>query len=146
MVKKTGPPADAKPKIQKVPSMLRDNDKFNKYFQPKMFSFGPRYHRDPSLKMAKQIKVNLAADFLQQNEKIKELKDCYEDEFTKNYEDHELAWMFLVDGCAILQFMYISVDFQADPDPETQLRKLGIQTDYLRQDLFLLENQLPYQL
>ncbi|KAK2651939.1 hypothetical protein Ddye_011795 [Dipteronia dyeriana] len=167
VVNETGRRADhGTTKIRTVPYKLRGNDKFDKYFLPKMFSFGPNpcYPDDGTLGMvANKIKVNLAGDFLKQNgvEKkdlyvdiknlVKELKDCYDDEFTDYYEDkdHELAWMFLVDGCAILQFMYISVDFRADPDPETQLRKLGIKSDhgaFLMQDMFLLENQLPYQL
>ncbi|KAK4839045.1 hypothetical protein QYF36_018603 [Acer negundo] len=159
VVKKTGLRANAKPKIQKVPSMLRNNDKFKKYFEPKVFSFGPYYHKHRTLEMAKQIKVILADDFLKQNgvekedlyrdirNQIKELKDCYVDDLTKDYKVHELAWMFLVDGCAILQFMYISVNFLANED--TQFRNLQINFDYeefLAQDLFLLENQLPFQL
>ncbi|TXG70267.1 hypothetical protein EZV62_005202 [Acer yangbiense] len=153
-----GPPADAKPKIQKVLSKLRYNDTLKKYFEPKMFSFGR--HPDRTLEMAKQIKVNLAAEFLKQNDvkkeylyadikkQIKELKDCYYDVLTYcSDEDHRLAWVFLVDGCAILQFMYISVDLGANPD--TQFRDLRIKTDYaefLEHDMFLLENQLPYRL
>ncbi|KAK3217979.1 hypothetical protein Dsin_011963 [Dipteronia sinensis] len=162
VVNKTGRPTDAKqpkPKIQKVPSMLRDNNKLKKYFEPKVFSVGPYYHTDRTLKMAKQFKVNLAAKFLEQNgvkkedlyedikKEIQVLRGCYDDELTKNYEDHKLAWMFLVDGCAILHFMYISVDFREDP--ETQITNLGIKIDYavfLAVDMFLLENQLPYRL
>ncbi|KAK2651985.1 hypothetical protein Ddye_011841 [Dipteronia dyeriana] len=156
---KTGRPYDhAKPKIQKVPSMLRNKNNF-RYFRPKVFSVGPYYHTDGTLKMAKQIKVNLAAKFLEKNgvtkedlyeairEQIKVLRGCYDDELTNNYKDHKLAWMFLVDGCAILQFMYISVDPRWRR--ELRFRKLGIKFDYavfLRMDLFLLENQLPYRL
>ncbi|KAK3217997.1 hypothetical protein Dsin_011967 [Dipteronia sinensis] len=159
-VNKTGRPDDhAKPKIQKVPSMLRDKNNFSRYFGPKVVSVGPYYHRDCTLMKAKQIKVNLAGEFLERNsvkkedlyddirKQIKPLKDCYDDELTKNYKDHELAWMFLVDGCAILQFMYISV--KRRQRRESRLRNLGIKFDYavfLRVDLFLLENQLPYQL
>ncbi|KAK3224594.1 hypothetical protein Dsin_004456 [Dipteronia sinensis] len=160
-VNKTDRPDDdhANPKIQKVPSMLREKKKFSRYFEPKVFSVGPYYHRDCTLKKAKQIKVNLAAKFLERNsvqkedlyedirKQIKPLKYCYDDELTKNYEDHKLAWMFLVDGCAILQFMYISGEDRQSR--ESRFRKLGIKFDYavfLRMDLFLLENQLPYRL
>ncbi|KAI9160448.1 hypothetical protein LWI28_008156 [Acer negundo] len=159
VVNKTGRPANAKPKIQKVPSMLRNNDKFKKHFEPKVFSFGPHYHQHPTLEMAKQIKDNLAADFLQQNgvkiedlyrdikKQINKLKECYDKDMYDGYGDHKLARMFLVDGCAILQFMYIFVDSRENP--EMQFRNLGIKTDYavfLAHDLLLLENQLPYHL
>uniref|UniRef100_A0A2N9FZI6 adenylate kinase n=1 Tax=Fagus sylvatica TaxID=28930 RepID=A0A2N9FZI6_FAGSY len=46
-------------------------------------------------------------------EKIKDLRDCFEMEVTVDYDDEELAWLFVAFG---------------------------------QQDLFLLENQLPYRL
>ncbi|KAI9191684.1 hypothetical protein LWI28_011915 [Acer negundo] len=113
--------------------MLRDksdNHKFKKYFEQRAFSFGPYYQPYYTQNMAIQIKVILADDFLKQNgvkkedlyedikKQIKELKDCYDDDLTKYYKDkdHELVWMFLVDGFAILQLMYTNVNFQANRD------------------------------
>ncbi|TXG47902.1 hypothetical protein EZV62_027196 [Acer yangbiense] len=150
----------AMPKIQQVPFMLRDNENFVKYFKPKLVSVGPYHHKDPNLKITNPIKLKLAANFIKEtgvNKKtlyfdiknqIKKFRDCYDNEATKDYLDHELAWIFLVDGCAILQFMYISAD-DHPKNSEKYLRKLGIKTDHVafgQHDLFLMDNQLPYQL
>ena len=35
-------------------------------------------------------------------ENIKELRECFEEEVTKKYDDEALAWLLFVDGCAIL--------------------------------------------
>ncbi|KAK0596447.1 hypothetical protein LWI29_015754 [Acer saccharum] len=165
VIDKTGSPAVTKPKIPRIRPKLR-RGKLKVYFEPKMFTFGlEKYSFKNYFDTADQIKVNLAAKFLQQNgvkkeylyvdikKHIRELKHCYshyledEDEDEDDDHDHKFAWMFLVDGCAILQFMYIFVHFRADR--ELQFRNLGIKFDYtflLVHDLFLLENQLPYQL
>ncbi|KAL5745481.1 hypothetical protein ACOSP7_026627 [Xanthoceras sorbifolium] len=154
-----------KPKIQKVPFMLRDNTNFNKYFKPRVVSVGPYYHKDTNLKLTEPIKLKLAALFIQEKkvheknlyvnikEQIEILKDCYDDKATKDYEDRKLAWMFLVDGCAILQYMDTSVAAAADGHDQgnagKKLKELGIKTHhvaFVHQDLFLLDNQLPYQL
>ncbi|KAI9161118.1 hypothetical protein LWI28_014567 [Acer negundo] len=156
---KAGQSDSAKPKIQKVPFRLRDNINFNKYLKPKVISVGPYHYKDTNLKNSEPIKLKLAALFIKENGVTKEalylliknhidsLRDCYDNEATKDYQDHEIAWIFLVDGCAILQFMYIiSVD---EWYFEWRLRELGIKTDYaayVPHDLFLLDNQLPYQL
>ncbi|KAI9162539.1 hypothetical protein LWI28_028313 [Acer negundo] len=153
---KAGQADDAKPKIQRVPFMLRGNINFNNYFTPKVVSVGPYHYKDTNLKIAKPIKLKLAARFIKETgvnqealylhikKEIKNLRDCYDNE-AKDYPDHKLAWIFLVDGCAILQFIFIS----GQKNFEMELRKLGIKTDHVvfgHLDLFLLDNQLPYQL
>ncbi|KAK9987216.1 hypothetical protein SO802_032167 [Lithocarpus litseifolius] len=77
-------------------------------------------------------------------ENIKELRECFEEEVTKDYDDEALAWLLFVDGCAILQYIYCATD----PDNK-KFKELSIKHDSVafgRQDLFLLENQLPYRL
>ena len=59
----------------------------------------------------------------------------------EGYKDEDLIWLLLVDGCAILQY----IDCAANNSFEV----LKIKPDSLaftQQDLFLLENQLPYRL
>ncbi|KAI4346924.1 hypothetical protein L6164_007787 [Bauhinia variegata] len=57
------------------------------------------------------------------------------------YNDEQLAWMLFVDGCAVLQILK-----KANPSkPEALKVKVDILLLVLR-DLFLLENQLPYNL
>ncbi|KAH7557161.1 hypothetical protein JRO89_XS11G0063900 [Xanthoceras sorbifolium] len=148
-----------KPKIQKVPFMLRDNTNFNKYFKPRVVSVGPYHHKDTNLKLTEPIKLKLAAFFIQENKvneknlyanikaQIEILKDCYDDKATKDYEDRKLAWMFLVDGCAILQYMDTSVAAAADEHDQgnagKKLKELGIKTHhvaFVHQDLEMYKN------
>ena len=65
--------------------------------------------------------------------------------------------MLLVDGCAILQYIYCAVNTASPANPADPARAdkkkfedLTIKPDsvaftvFIQQDLFLLENQLPY--
>ena len=73
--------------------------------------------------------------------KIKELRECFEEEVTKKYDDEALTWLLFVDGSAILQFIHY--------DTKNKFDDLSIKTDsvtFCHQDLFLLENQLSYRL
>ena len=74
-------------------------------------------------------------------EKINELKDCFEKGVIEDYDDASLIWMLLVDGCAILQYIDCAVN--------NNFEKMNIKPDsiaFTQQDLFLLENQIPYRL
>ena len=59
----------------------------------------------------------------------------------EGYKDEDLIWLLLVDGCAILQYI--------DCAANNSFQVLKIKPNSLaftQQDLFLLENQLPYRL
>ena len=71
-------------------------------------------------------------------EKINELRTCFEKE-TEDYDDEALTSILFVDGYAILQYIYCATN--------DKFKELNIKTDSVafgQQDLFLLENQLPY--
>ncbi|KAK0596634.1 hypothetical protein LWI29_017577 [Acer saccharum] len=149
-----------KPKIQKIPFMLRDNDNFKKYLKPRVVSIGPYHAKDPNLQVTKRMKLKLAALFIKYGgidrdvlyekiiEKISNFKGCYAKKATKGYNDKELAWMFLVDGCALLHYMIICGSDEKK-DRDDMLKQLKIKKDHMafvQQDVFLLDNQLPYEL
>ena len=72
---------------------------------------------------------------------IKQLRKCFDEEVIHNYNDDALSWMLFVDGCATLKFI--------DSIVEKNVKKFQIkyvQVAFVQQDLFLLENQLPYQI
>ena len=142
------------PKIQKIQTfafLLRESKGFRKYYEPRAVSLGPIHHGKPKYQLAEKYKLILASEFIKDSGKvidelykniadnIKELRECYEEEVTKDYTDKALAWILFVDGCAILQYIYCH---------STQTFKdLNIKNDCAargQQDLFLLENQLPY--
>ncbi|KAI5318033.1 PREDICTED: UPF0481 [Prunus dulcis] len=104
-------------------------------------------------KEADELKYILAADFIHDSgqkdedlyKKIKDciklIKDCYDMETTKCYDDDgaTLAWILFIDGCSTLQFIY----------KRHCLEEYGMKRDqeaFAEQDLFLPENQLPYQI
>ncbi|PQM33666.1 UPF0481 protein [Prunus yedoensis var. nudiflora] len=132
--------------------MLRYHQKNDKYYEPRVAAIGPFHHGSkPKYEYAEKIKLQLAANFVndsEQNdadllkkvqEKIKDLRECYDKEATKKFDDDSLAWMLFVDGCSTLEFIY----------KYEKLESFKIKRDqvaFAEQDMFLLENQLPYQL
>ncbi|XP_017629136.2 UPF0481 protein At3g47200-like [Gossypium arboreum] len=144
-----------KPLIREVPSTLSRNEDFKKYFKPKVVAIGPLHHYDPALPESKKLKLKLAAHFVKKigidkeslysniKQEMDSLKECYDRQELEKYSDDnkELAWMFFVDGCTILQAVYMR--YGNDDDG-----KLFIKDDLLTfvySDLFLLENQLPFR-
>ena len=139
------------PKIQKVIFFLRDEKDLQKYYEPRVVSLGPIHHRNPKYQLGEQYKLLLTYEFVKGSEKkindlyekikekIKDLRDCFEKEVTVDYDDEELAWLLFVDGCAILQYIYCAVN-----DKFEELKIKPDSVAFGQQDLFLLENQLPY--
>ncbi|XP_059462809.1 UPF0481 protein At3g47200-like [Corylus avellana] len=142
------PPA----KIQKVIFLLRDHKHFVKYFEPRVASIGPIHHGKPKYQLGEKYKLRLAYEFVQGcgksinllyevEKKIKQLREFFEEEVIEKYDDEALAWILFVDGCAILQYILCATN--------DQFKELNIKTDsvaFAHQDLFLLENQVPYRL
>ena len=141
------------PKIQKVIFYLREQDDFRKNYEPKVVSLGPIHYGNPNYQLGEDYKRLLTYEFIEGNnknmedvynmikEKIHELRTCFKEEVTKAYDDEALTWILFVDGCAILQYIYCATN--------KKFKELNIKTDSVafgQQDLFLLENQLPYRL
>ncbi|XP_030967381.1 UPF0481 protein At3g47200-like [Quercus lobata] len=142
------------PKIQKVIFLLREPvDDFRKYYEPKVVSLGPIHHGNPKYQLGENYKLLLTCEFIKGSgknmedvynmikEKIYELRTCFEEEVIEKYDDEALTSILLVDGCAILQYIYCATN--------NKFKELKIETDSVafgQRDLFLLENQLPYRL
>ncbi|XP_020224260.1 uncharacterized protein LOC109806302 [Cajanus cajan] len=149
------------PKIQRVPLLLRRNDKFVKYCTPKMISFGPIHHGSEILKEGEHYKLLCTSKFVAKynenqdsdevtqvllkriEDNMEELKKEFADDMILEgkYDDNDLAWMLFVDGCSLLHFME-NLDIQC---PEA----LNLMLHHLLQictDVILLENQLPRSL
>ncbi|XP_021830080.1 UPF0481 protein At3g47200-like [Prunus avium] len=140
-----------KPKIQRVPFMLREYKNFDKYYEPRVAAIGPFHHGNPKYEQAEKVKRYLAAKFVKDSEQndedflkkveenIKELRECYDEEATKKYDDDSLTWMLFIDGCSTLEFIYKYEELESFKIKRDQVA-------FAEQDMFLLENQLPYQL
>ncbi|TQE05996.1 hypothetical protein C1H46_008420 [Malus baccata] len=146
---------NAEPKIQRVPIMLRDHKSFEPRvcFEPRVVALGPYHHGKEKYEQAEKVKLLLTANFLKDSDQttnaetllkkvgdeINDLRECYDEKATKDYDDEALAWMLFVDGCSTLEFMY----------KYEKLEEFKIKRDqvaFAEQDMFLLENQLPYRL
>ncbi|KAL4607592.1 hypothetical protein ACB092_09G186800 [Castanea dentata] len=140
-------------KIQKVIFVLRDHKDFKKLYEPRTVSLGPIHHRNDKYQLGEQYKLVLTYEFVDGSkekindlckmigENINELRDCFEKGVIEGYDDETLIWLLLVDGCAILQYIYCAA--------KNKFKELNIKPDsiaFTQQDLFLLENQLPYRL
>ncbi|KHG22614.1 hypothetical protein F383_30203 [Gossypium arboreum] len=147
------------PLIRRVPPTLSRNEDFKMYFNPKVIGIGPLHHNDYALSESEELKLKLAAHFVKKIGVVKEtlyinikkemdcLKECYDPQELEKYSYNELAWMFFVDGYAILQAVYMRYDDDDDDDDDDD-GKLFIKNDLLTfvySDLFLLENQLPFR-
>ncbi|KAG2683577.1 hypothetical protein I3760_10G037400 [Carya illinoinensis] len=146
--------AKTPPKIQEVPALLRGQENFKKYFEPRVVSLGPIHHGKKECQAAEDFKLGMASIFLEESGesgefllekiavKIKQLRHYFNEKVTEKYDDETLAWILFVDGCAVLQSIHCLAH-------EDLIKKLKIKNDkvaFVRQDLLLLENQLPYQL
>ncbi|GKV40808.1 hypothetical protein SLEP1_g48409 [Rubroshorea leprosula] len=150
-----------KPLIQRATQILHVKNDFDQYFQPIFVAFGPLHHPrddDSRLYRAESSKLQLAAKFIKGSgrtnedfynnvkEHLSSLKKCYEqkelDKWKENWDDDDLAWMFLVDGCAVLYLAHLDVNHYWE--------KVGCKNidlvAFAKLDMFLLENQLPFQL
>ncbi|KAF5471806.1 hypothetical protein F2P56_008573 [Juglans regia] len=144
---------NATPKIQKVPLLLQDHKHFDKYFKPRIVAIGPIHHGEPKYKRAEVYKLRMASYFVKDSgrkddilydiveKNIEQLRQCFDEKVTEKYSDQALAWMLFVDGCAILQSIHCAVSNNC----KDWTMKYDLMA-FTKQDLFLLENQLPYQL
>ncbi|MBA0716726.1 hypothetical protein Golax_015533, partial [Gossypium laxum] len=149
---------NAKPLIRRIPSTLGRDEDFRKYFMPKVFPIGPLHNDDPTLHGSEKLKLRLVAHFVENigvnNEilynniktEIDGLKKCYDPKELEKYsnDDKDLAWMFFVDGCAILQAVYMRYGQDYNPTLNKRFTNNEMLT-FEYSDLFLLENQLPFR-
>ena len=142
------------PRIPKVPQMLRGSKDFKKRFEPRVFSVGPYHHHKPQLKPAEMLKRQLTKHFIQDSgqgievlykkieREIPDLRNCYKNSAIKKYSNEDLAWMMLVDGCSLLHYIHCFTTGGEMKDCPPNKDQNAV---FIQQDLFLLENQLPFR-
>ncbi|XP_057983453.1 UPF0481 protein At3g47200-like [Malania oleifera] len=143
-----------KPRIQKVPRMLRKIESNENCYEPQVVSIGPYHHGKLELEAVEKLKVPMARDYIQSCNTSKlsvremydkvaavavEARQCYAKDATEGLDDEAFAQMMFLDGCFILQFIYC---YEENKHAEMKMRSLDIA--FVRRDLFLLENQLPF--
>ncbi|KAH8506668.1 hypothetical protein H0E87_013463 [Populus deltoides] len=139
------------PMIPKVPDNLRD-DENKKYYKPSVVSIGPYHYKDRQNKLheAEKLKVQMAREFVLYSKKDIEIlysevakvaenaKRFYEGSSIRCFDDEQFTRMMFLDGCFILQFIRCV-------STTDNIKNMSDQQIFLvKQDLLLLENQLPF--
>ncbi|GMN69729.1 hypothetical protein TIFTF001_038775 [Ficus carica] len=155
----SGAGSDNITKIQKVPGFMLQNEEFKQNFKPRELSIGPIHAADPDL-FKKPLKLKLAAYFVKETgesgeetgkrwaalleefkTEIKDIQTCFDKEVIESSTcDDDLICLLFLDGCAMLGFMHCFVN--------RRFKELSIsngQAALIQQDLFLLENQIPFK-
>jgi hypothetical protein len=141
--------------IFRVPDKLRKHNE--KDFEPELVSIGPFHHGKEKLLPMQEIKLQYLHRllnrvlptkettlkcFVEAIEKIEqECRACYAGEigFVKN----EFIEMMVIDGCFIIEFFRkSSMVHREEEDP---VFNSSLKTCQIKNDLFLLENQLPWR-
>ncbi|CAK7342746.1 unnamed protein product [Dovyalis caffra] len=147
----TGNSQQIVPRIHKVPPVLRGIHSKQKCYDPMVVSVGPYHHGKPELYEVERIKATMARRFVQDSGKPIEVlynkvekvansaRKYYDEGSTERFGNEEFAHMMFLDGCFIIQFIYCFVK-----EPE-DLRMNGHISALIKRDIFLLENQLPFQ-
>ncbi|KAF3442501.1 hypothetical protein FNV43_RR16417 [Rhamnella rubrinervis] len=139
------------PKIPKIPKMFRDIGSSNDCYDPLVVSIGPYHHGKPELQKMEKLKIKMAKQYVMETreksiqasyKKVEEVageaKKYYDFDSSSAIDDESFTKMMFLDGCFVLQYMYLSVHGQQDMGMKIH------HTAYVRRDLFLVENQLPY--
>ncbi|XP_059669551.1 UPF0481 protein At3g47200-like [Cornus florida] len=140
--------------IHKVPQMLGETKaEFEKYYAPRVVSIGPYHHHNLqqlhqmnefklifTRKLVSNDKQKLDGLYSELFQMIKQVRDCYEETNVASFNDEAFTRMMLIDGCFILYFIHCSQN-------ENDRVRVGLKPyhiPFVQQDLFLLENQLPF--
>ncbi|KAF2289303.1 hypothetical protein GH714_034380 [Hevea brasiliensis] len=110
--------------IHKVPSMLRENKEFEKHYEPRVVAIGP-IHGRLNFDYAETMKHKLAGQFMEERG-----------------IDPKALYNKIMKNLKILKSCY-------EEDDDGKLQKLNIKKDqvaFAQRDMFLLENQLPFEL
>ncbi|KAM7505328.1 hypothetical protein LguiB_004232 [Lonicera macranthoides] len=143
-----------KPKIQRVPPMLRDIELNKKCYDPVVVSIGPFHHGKPDLApmerfkflltrmYAKESKVSVKELYKKVAEVSGEARKCYTEDSTADFDEEVFARMMFLDGCFLLQFVSCIAEGN-DKRKEMEMKSRDI--SFVKRDLLLLENQLPFK-
>ncbi|KAK4268117.1 hypothetical protein QN277_024817 [Acacia crassicarpa] len=134
--------------IYRVPTKFRkDNEEA---YTPTLISIGPYHYRDKRLESMKDFKFWFFNVFVKRNpekelrdyieamrKRVYEIRKCYSE--TIKMTDDVLVCMILMDACFIIEFF---IALTASPEGRHVLNPW--QTEHIKLDLLLLENQIPF--
>lgn len=152
----TGSCSSQGPKLHKVPQNLRNIESNKCCYDPMVVSIGPYHRGNPELSEMEEVKVVMTRQFvracnrpIEVYEKVEEVagnaRQCYVEALMQEDLDKEqFTQMMFLDGCFVLQFIF---SFVRSRENLIQVMNSSDQAvDFVKRDLLLLENQLPFQI
>ncbi|KAA8517208.1 hypothetical protein F0562_017540 [Nyssa sinensis] len=138
-----------KEKMQQIPHTAQNE---REHFEPMVVSIGPIHHGKPELQRLEKLKIAFTRQYIRSSSassdvlyrKVEEVangaRNCYVEDITKPFDDNAFTQMMFLDGCFILQFIYYVVHNRG-----SEMKMNSIDIVHVKRDLFLVENQLPFQ-
>ncbi|XP_078161197.1 UPF0481 protein At3g47200-like [Carex rostrata] len=121
----------------------------NNLFEPSVISIGPLHHGQKHLRAMEEQKMQFLRDFLSRWDHIcldrclSEMKSletrtqmCYNETFD-DLDSNAFVKMMLLDGCFVLEYF-------SKWDEGRNLNEVGWNSQFIRRDLVLQENQIPF--
>jgi hypothetical protein len=139
------------PAFPTVPSTFRDIEQNSNCYDPSVVSIGPYHHGKEKLEEMEKLKVTYAGEFVKDiKTPIEEIdrevdavlsiaKNSYPEDARRYFNDEQFAKMMFLDGCFIVQFLFC---LYMKPG---NLKMSSHDAALVTKDLFLLENQLPFE-
>ncbi|KAJ6864322.1 hypothetical protein NC651_035003 [Populus alba x Populus x berolinensis] len=139
------------PAFPRVPSTFREIQQNSDCYDASVVSIGPYHHGNTKLKETEKLKETYAREFVKDSKKLiadidseveavlRIAKKFYPEDARGNFNDEQLAKMMFLDGCFIVQFLFCL--YQQPENLEMSRHDAALVT----KDLFLLENQLPFE-
>ncbi|XP_076958421.1 UPF0481 protein At3g47200-like [Bidens hawaiensis] len=142
-------------RIHRVPEMVTETGDYDKYYVPKVVSIGPHHFGNKKLEFVEKLKPVFAMKLFSNNKEtlrslykslgdpkmVQELRNFYEENTTTKFCNKVFTKIMLLDCCFILY--YIQYIFGEKPEDSGGLS--SHQIVFVHQDLFLLENQIPFK-
>ena len=142
-------------KISKVSTTLRNILDSIEWIEPSVISIGPYHYGRDYLQEGQKLKSLCAQMFIDESnqqmeilyhtveKEIEELTNRYEHWVRSKYSTKKLTTMLLLDGCFLLYVIYCFCD--SKEGGFNSWKFTNHQMACIKQDLFLLENQLPFR-
>ncbi|KAM0919287.1 hypothetical protein ACQ4PT_008224 [Festuca glaucescens] len=142
--------------IHRFPRGLRFVSKHDRYIAPSFVALGPYHHGLPQLQEAEEVK-HVAANYFcsKSGHSVEEVygkivtiaveaRCCYADDAVARFGDAEFAAMMFLDGCFLLQYMHVLLQYMHDfmcAESALFANRAGLSTGpCMLRDIFMLEN------
>ncbi|KAF5811092.1 hypothetical protein HanRHA438_Chr04g0187031 [Helianthus annuus] len=149
------PPPSSVSRIPRIPRMVREKDDYEKYYVPNVVSIGPYHFGEPKLQFVEKLKPVYTMKLLKgkkdilkslyktlgEQQMVEKLRSFYEENSTTKFSDDVFTKMMLLDSCFILHYVNSEKWWWGYHFPQLNYKQLS----FVCQDLFMLENQIPFQ-